>query len=587
MFDPHGLTEHDLTMIKDYIDKYGSDENNRVSLCIPIEDYLSAWSKEKSTIYDIFGKNLILRERVSFTAGEEELERNMEEDFFNCYEEGLNGFCGDVVEPLTHMLVAGLDPTSKKEDYTHCWLWRRSHPIEAAYISNVTNELRNIETFVKNAYPEKVTLGYKLDDIKVPVISAGQKPFKVINALISAFEKAVQSRQPDIFTPEFFSTLKSRIERYRIKHSQALNGTTLFGNLCLSIHPLDFITASDNTYDWESCMTWTRGDPGEYRLGTVEMMNSPIVIVAYLEGDRPFHPFEDDRTWSNKKWREFFIFDRDVISTIRSYPYESPSLEKIILEKLADLAHQYGWPAYNPIARNRNPIINGHDSFFETEMMYNDAQYYESSYMESSEPTGHFPLCGPEGFEMYRINYSGVCICPICGKVFTRDNNEADVIVCEECEDISRCPGCNARIMPYDVEDEEVFDIGGQCWCNNCAALCDICGEAHPNSDMSSLITCVQFENTCLREKNFIEGLWVHVCSDCREKIKSSIKELEVEINDRRIWAVKGSEYISPDIEEPYYSKLRRRVIETWQNSDFDSGVIINPQDLESARKIS
>ena len=37
---------------------------------------------------------------------------------------------------------------------------------------------------------------------------------------------------------------------------------------------------SDNNSGWESCMSWRNN--GCYRRGTVEMMNSPYVIVAYL-----------------------------------------------------------------------------------------------------------------------------------------------------------------------------------------------------------------------------------------------------------------------------------------------------------------
>ena len=69
-------------------------------------------------------------------------------------------------------------------------------------------------------------------------------------------------------------------EEIRLAHSQIFNTNKMTGTLCLSIHPLDYATASDNDNGWSSCMSWR--DDGCYRMGTVEMMNSPMVICAYF-----------------------------------------------------------------------------------------------------------------------------------------------------------------------------------------------------------------------------------------------------------------------------------------------------------------
>ena len=105
----------------------------------------------------------------------------------------------------------------------------------------------------------------------------------------------------DIHHLSDIADMEAIFEQMRIKHSQILNKKRLKGTLCLSIHPLDYITISDNNCDWDSCMTWTGDDcPGEYRLGTLEMMNSPSVVVAYLDSKEPYHPLDDGRAWSNK-----------------------------------------------------------------------------------------------------------------------------------------------------------------------------------------------------------------------------------------------------------------------------------------------
>jgi hypothetical protein len=64
-------------------------------------------------------------------------------------------------------------------------------------------------------------------------------------------------------------------------------------NLVLSIHPIDFMTSSDNASGWTSCMNWR--DDGGYSSGTIEMMNSNMVIIAYLENNSKSFIFRDNQ----------------------------------------------------------------------------------------------------------------------------------------------------------------------------------------------------------------------------------------------------------------------------------------------------
>ena len=75
------------------------------------------------------------------------------------------------------------------------------------------------------------------------------------------------------------------------------------------------MTMSDNANNWSSCMRWTDRsggvDHGDYCAGTLECMNSPYIIIAYLHN--PKHSFElslydcNDWQWNSKQWRELFI----------------------------------------------------------------------------------------------------------------------------------------------------------------------------------------------------------------------------------------------------------------------------------------
>ena len=125
-------------------------------------------------------------------------------------------------------------------------------------------------------------------------------------------------------------------EAFRIWHSMLFNSAKMTGNLCLSIHPLDYITMSENDEGWSSCMNWH--DEGCYRRGTIEMMNSKYVLVAYVKSENNEIYMGNDNHWNSKKWRSLFYLDKDIITSIKGYPYQHPALVKVIIEKLEELA---------------------------------------------------------------------------------------------------------------------------------------------------------------------------------------------------------------------------------------------------------
>ena len=129
-------------------------------------------------------------------------------------------------------------------------------------------------------------------------------------------------------------------EDFRICHSQILNQKDLGGDLTISIHPLDYMTMSDNAYGWESCMSW--GQEGGYRQGTVEMMNSKSVVIAYLAGNDGMRIGDD--YWNSKKWRQLFIVDHNIIAGVKDYPYHNAELGLEVVKWLKELAtERLGW----------------------------------------------------------------------------------------------------------------------------------------------------------------------------------------------------------------------------------------------------
>ena len=73
--------------------------------------------------------------------------------------------------------------------------------------------------------------------------------------------------------------LWAQYEQIRIDISKISNQKRLKGILHLSINPMAYVTMSDNTTGWSSCMSWA--NCGCYRQGTVEMLNSENVFLYY------------------------------------------------------------------------------------------------------------------------------------------------------------------------------------------------------------------------------------------------------------------------------------------------------------------
>ena len=269
-------------------------------------------------------------------------------------------------------------------------------------------------------------------------------------------------------------------EDFRIKHSQILNEAHFTGRLCLSIHPLDFMTMSDNACNWSSCMSWE--NEGEYHQGTIEMMNSPYVMEAYLKSST-------DATlggvkWNNKKWRELFIVHPAGIFAIKGYPYWNRELETISLEWIRDLAANVFHATYTPILMAHTDRCNSltyiynntvYDFEFSTDHMYNDFCYDHAAMIVMMPNDIHED-----------IYYSGDSECMCCGK--HGDDNQMMIfndanICCEDCQEAHRCCICGEVL--YD--DRSYCDDDGNYYCEDCwndkFTYCENCGQDVLNED--------------------------------------------------------------------------------------------------------
>jgi hypothetical protein len=122
---------------------------------------------------------------------------------------------------------------------------------------------------------------------------------------------------------KFFEDNKDILYHLQSEASRIIQEDKIEGTLCFSVHPLDYLSVSCNTYNWRSCHALD----GEYRAGNLSYMVDKCTMVVYLKGaDNVNIPlFPDDVPWNSKKWRVlWYVADEmEYMFAGKQYPFES------------------------------------------------------------------------------------------------------------------------------------------------------------------------------------------------------------------------------------------------------------------------
>jgi hypothetical protein len=396
-----------------------------------VDSWLWYWEHAKESspfLKAVFGNQLILKKRISVTMEDDELYNKMDSLM---WEPSWGKIKTDVVSSIV-----------ERND-----IWGLTHMLRS--------KLFCVEAFVSNKY-DGDSIELNLPDGSVFKLNRGCKAMKAIARLV----KSCGQEYEEMFEP------------IRLRQSQIMNDANINTTLCISIHPLDYMTASLNSNNWRSCMCW---NDGEYRRGVIEMMNSPMVIVAYLESSHE----KLSIGWNSKKWREFFIINDHFISGIKGYPYWNRRLEKQTLEWLREL--------FESAYANEGITISNEISEYEVdEPVYADDIEVEATRINiECGPAMYNDFYGGNEYNMYLtdrmgsfttfyVDYSGVSECALCGQENDFDS-EGD-LVCTDCVEHHFCCVCGDQI--YYSEDLYTFDDRDYCWrCYENLPTCDICDE--------------------------------------------------------------------------------------------------------------
>lgn len=329
-----------------------------------VDKWLEPWSHAKQKLYKMLGNQLV----VSFPIEIEKNKEIMSKEMRGMIE--VDKFCTEEYDNFFDYLLKTYGKKNKwgeyEEDYT---------TLPQEVWSFFYQFLYSFYGFIGENKPLRVGIKYKFPNkqrtLQIPIT---MQPMRVIGKIVEYFK--------DDFKFEHFEDL-------RIKHSMILNDKNIKGDLCISIHPFDFITMSDNGSNWTSCMNWKHS--GCYHTGTIECMNANNVVCCYLRAKNDWK-FAEGSAWNNKRWRILAYVNKDIICMGKGYPYQHSEMSNLLLNKLKDLAkenlnwnYSFGPEPYNDMKRylsnySFNALrtykeinnVTKHSIIFDTKGMYND-----------------------------------------------------------------------------------------------------------------------------------------------------------------------------------------------------------------------
>lgn len=315
------------------------------------------------------------------------------------------------------------------------------------------------------------------------------------------------------------------LDDIQTRASQIIQENVITGTLCFSVHPLDYLSSSENTYNWRSCHALD----GEYRAGNLSYMLDSSTVVCYLKGSNnvKLPLFPDDVPWNSKKWRVlFYVSDNwDIIFAGRQYPFSSSkgietARQYFLNEALHKRAYDYcAWtdPVITEVPDSYGHSYNLNSQYIMVRGMLHsihdlvidgDNSLHFNDVLRSSFYRPHYTAINNRPWfkePISKVHVGKSCNCLRCGKAPIKI---PETFMCDSCdleygefnEDIyTICDCCGRRIYIEDATTVDGEEICEDCVKNECF-LCECCDEIH-------------FNDT----KVYVEVEDAYYCSECAE----------------------------------------------------------------------
>ena len=418
------------------------------------------------------------------------------------------------------------------------------------------------DTQMENAFLdflERICSHYNLYDLVEYLKSQGYKAF-YNNMSVSGYRyngTKITKNRKILRCFKYFITNGELCKRVQDEASVLIQDNYITGKFCISVHPLDYLSVSENLYSWRSCHALD----GEYRAGNLSYMGDAYTFICYIKSEAmvKLPHFPPEVPWNNKKWRvlmylptyfsesdtkagEFFVG--------RQYPRPLEEALNFIKTNVVTpyglVVYQSSWwssgqtlpwsdwmePAITSIPDPFHITSDGQHTLakkyfldYPSNTLISDSlkikdvcrlHYNDLLYSSCYKPK-HIVNMGAPTKARYLIGSKVKCIS--CGNAYINPNNDTGSMFCDYCIDEHReddehyyyCTCCDTRIhedYAYWVQGEAVC---GSCYDSN-TAECSCCGER-------DFVTCMNF----IPEEN------AYYCYNdrCREMYDAARKELE------------------------------------------------------------
>lgn len=279
----------------------------------------------------------------------------------------LKAYDADVIDNYIHRAI-GSYPSVDTKSILESWneaktrLFNEVFDKKLRITTHVTADLKDDLEFARksivnaslNIVPSVADYMYNLEYSGMCDDDTVKKVLGLFKASDVLSDKQVDDTEIVLFTPKSDGDLKTRLllrgkrmrairkalefvaypfmklfTQFRDRVSLIRTTQRLDADVVLSIHPIDFLSMSDNNSGWTSCMSLI--GKGSDRSGVTEYMNSPTAVVAYMESNVPFLPGVPNKSW---RMMLFYDLDADVALGSRQYPFFSAELARGALSAL-------------------------------------------------------------------------------------------------------------------------------------------------------------------------------------------------------------------------------------------------------------
>ena len=397
------------------------------------------------------------------------------DEWFEAKQSIIDAWRGKTIIETSQTIIFELSPEEKRKRFNEFLNF-----IEFTYGNDALVEFLEINH--KDFFTNHLSNEYTYNDITIP------KGTKIIRAF------------------KFFESDISALDDIQSHASMIIQEDKVSGQLCLSVHPLDYLSSSENTYHWRSCHALD----GDYRSGNLSYMLDKSTIVCYLKGASSIKlpNFPETIPWNSKKWRMLVHVSEgwDAVFAGRQYPFASTaSLDLVQCMLVSHLGMTLGeWTPWHDDYIKDFP--GSHESLDFQYLAMKGRIYSLEELTDSTEHRLHFNDLLHSSFYLtpkycwqrrrygrpikFDIGHPVKCLC--CNKT---NIASSDMFICESCEedlypDTSErkyCDCCGARIY---AEDEWYFVDSGAygLYCERCyeeeLEQCPRCEKTYYTSEM-------------------------------------------------------------------------------------------------------